>query len=137
MDKYIDYYNDSKKVTYHEQTDISNILKLRAVLKTLPDFCKDYFRAMDPLTTTKTRISYAYDIRIFFQFLLDGHLHFHVPLVIEFKEIPFLPVMFRQIACPAAVYLGGFTRNTEIPNKVFAFLQLLFFQTKHCTCPGK
>ena len=57
MDKYIDYYNDSKKVTYHEQTDISNILKLRAVLKTLPDFCKDYFRAMDPLTTTKTRIS--------------------------------------------------------------------------------
>ena len=37
MDKYIDYYNDSKKVTYHEQTDISNILKLRAVLKTLPD----------------------------------------------------------------------------------------------------
>ena len=65
MDKYIDYYNDSKKVTYHEQTDISNILKLRAVLKTLPDFCKDYFRAMDPLTTTKTRISYAYDIRIF------------------------------------------------------------------------
>ena len=38
MDKYIDYYNDSKKVTYHEQTDISNILKLRAVLKTLPDF---------------------------------------------------------------------------------------------------
>lgn len=50
MDKYIDYYNDSKKVTYHEQTDISNILKLRAVLKTLPDFCKDYFRAMDPLT---------------------------------------------------------------------------------------
>lgn len=33
MDKYIDNYNDSKKVTYHEQTDISNILKLRAVLK--------------------------------------------------------------------------------------------------------
>ena len=67
MDNYADY-NDNKKVTYHEQTDILNILKLRAVLKTLPDFCKDYFRAMDPLTTTKTRISYAYDIRIFFSF---------------------------------------------------------------------
>ena len=52
MDNYTDY-NDNKKVTYHEQTDISNILKLRAVLKTLPDFCKDYFRAMDPLTTTR------------------------------------------------------------------------------------
>ena len=27
MDKYIDNYNDSKKVTYHEQTDISNIFE--------------------------------------------------------------------------------------------------------------
>ena len=69
MNNYTDY-NDNKKITYHEQTDIQNILKLRAILKTLPDFCKDYFRAMDPLTTTKTRISYAYDIRIFFQFFL-------------------------------------------------------------------
>lgn len=60
-----------QKITYHEQTDIKNILKLREVLKTLPGFCRDYFRAIDQTTTTKTRISYAYDIRIFFQFLLD------------------------------------------------------------------
>ena len=60
-----------KKVTYHEQTDIDNTLKLREVLKTLPPFCKDYFRAISATTTTKTRISYAYDIRIFFQFLLE------------------------------------------------------------------
>ena len=59
------------KVTYHEQTDIQNTLKLREVLKTLPDFCRDYFRAIDSTTSTKTRISYAYDIRIFFQFLLE------------------------------------------------------------------
>ena len=61
----------SKRITYHEQTDIDNTLKLREVLKSLPDFCRDYFRAVEPRTTTKTRISYAYDIRIFFQFLLD------------------------------------------------------------------
>ena len=60
-----------KKVTYHEQTDVENTLRLRDVLKTLPPFCKDFFRAMEPRTTTKTRISYAYDIRIFFQFLLE------------------------------------------------------------------
>ena len=59
------------KITYHEQNDIDNVLKLREVLKTLPPFCRDYFRAIDATTTTKTRISYAYDIRIFFQFLLD------------------------------------------------------------------
>ena len=58
-------------ITYHEQTDIDNIRKLREVLKTLPAFAKDYFRAIEPTTSTKTRISYAYDIRIFFQFLIS------------------------------------------------------------------
>ena len=60
-----------KKVTYHEQTDVENTLRLRDVLKTLPPFCRDFFRAIEPRTTTKTRISYAYDIRIFFQFILE------------------------------------------------------------------
>ena len=50
-----------KKVTYHEQTDVDNTLRLRDVLKTLPPFCRDFFRAIEPRTTTKTRISYAYD----------------------------------------------------------------------------
>lgn len=62
---------NTSRTTYREHTDTENILKLRQVLLTLPAFCKDYFRAIDSTTTTKTRISYAYDIRIFFQFLLD------------------------------------------------------------------
>ena len=60
-----------KRSTYREQTDVQNTLRLREVLKTLPPFCRDYFRALEPTTTTKTRISYAYDIRIFFQFLME------------------------------------------------------------------
>ena len=59
------------RITYHEQTDMENVLKLREVLRTLPEFSRDYFRAIDSTTTTKTRISYAYDIRIFFQFLVN------------------------------------------------------------------
>ena len=54
-------------ITYHEQTDMDNIRKLREVLKTLPAFAKDYFRAIAPTTSTQTRISYAYD----FQFLIS------------------------------------------------------------------
>lgn len=56
--------------TYHEQVYIDNTLRLREVLKTLPPFAKDFFRAVEPTTSAKTRISYAYDIRIFFQFLI-------------------------------------------------------------------
>lgn len=57
--------------TYHEQTDIDNTLRLREILKTMPPFARDYFRAIEPTTSTRTRISYAYDIRVFFQFLLS------------------------------------------------------------------
>lgn len=74
-----------KKVTYKEQNDIQNTLKLREVLSTLPDFCRDYFRAIDTTTTTKTRISYAYDIRIFFQFLLDTNPAFKDRTLWDFK----------------------------------------------------
>ena len=58
------------RTTYHDQTNVENTLKLREVLKTLPDFARDYFRAIDATTSSRTRISYAYDIRIFFEFLL-------------------------------------------------------------------
>lgn len=61
----------SQNITYHEQTDMNNIRKLREILATLPNFAKDYFRAIESTTSTKTRISYAYDIRVFFEFLLS------------------------------------------------------------------
>ena len=65
------------RITYRDQTDTENIINLREVLKTLPPFDKDYFRAIDATTTTKTRISYAYDIRIFFQFLIQENPAYH------------------------------------------------------------
>ena len=64
------------RVTYHEENKIKQTLKLREILSTMPPFCKDYFRGIEPTTTTKTRISYAYDIRIFFQFLLSENPRF-------------------------------------------------------------
>ena len=56
-------------LTYHEQKDIENIKKLRGLIKELPPFCADFFRGIEPLTSTRTRIAYAYDLRIFFDFL--------------------------------------------------------------------
>lgn len=57
--------------TYHEQVYIDNTLRLREILKTLPPFAKDFFRAVEPTTSARTRISYAYDIRVFFNFLIE------------------------------------------------------------------
>lgn len=54
---------------YYEQKDIENIQKLRTLLKELPPFCTEYFRGIEPRTSTRTRIAYAYDLSVFFDFL--------------------------------------------------------------------
>lgn len=56
-------------LAYHEQKDIENIKKLRALTKELPPFCTDFFRGIEPRTSTRTRIAYAYDLSVFFGFL--------------------------------------------------------------------
>lgn len=61
----------SNEKTYHEQAYIDHTLKLREILDTLPPFAKDYFRAIESSTSARTRISYAYDIRVFFHFLME------------------------------------------------------------------
>ena len=63
--------------TYHQSTSNQNTVKLRELLKTMPAFCRDYFRGIEPTTTAKTRIGYGYDIRTFFRFLLSQNPMFH------------------------------------------------------------
>ncbi|MCR5792349.1 MAG: tyrosine-type recombinase/integrase [Lachnospiraceae bacterium] len=60
-------------LSYHDQLYIQNTEKLREIRKTLPSFAGDYFRAMEIRTSAKTRISYAYDIRVFFEFLIQSN----------------------------------------------------------------
>lgn len=54
---------------YHDAQNKQNILKLRAVLDTLPPFCQEFFRGIADTTSTRTRLAYAYDVRVFFEFL--------------------------------------------------------------------
>lgn len=63
--------------TYHQSTSNQNTVKLRELLKTMPPFCRDYFRGIEPTTTAKTRIGYGYDIRTFFRFILAQNPMFH------------------------------------------------------------
>lgn len=59
--------------SYHEQTTIDYTLRLRELLKTLPPFAKDFFRAIEPTSSIRTRMNYAYDIRVFFHFLMENN----------------------------------------------------------------
>ena len=72
--------------TYHEQTQIDQTIRLREVLKTLPPFAKDYFRAIEPKSSARTRINYAYDVRIFFHFLMENNPVYKDYTIEEYME---------------------------------------------------
>ena len=57
--------------SYREQVKIENTVKLREFLRELPPYVKEYFRAKETTTSDKTRLSYAYDLRVFFRFLKE------------------------------------------------------------------
>ena len=59
----------NKQFTYHDEQNRNNILRLRELLATLPPFCKEYFFVIEDYTSTRTRLAYAYDLRVFFEFL--------------------------------------------------------------------
>ena len=58
-----------EELQYHEQRDLKNKKKLQELLAALPPFCADFFRGIEPATSSMTRLSYAYDISTFFDFL--------------------------------------------------------------------
>ncbi|MDO4789020.1 MAG: tyrosine-type recombinase/integrase [Johnsonella sp.] len=59
-------------ISYSEQIDKSNILKLRELTLSLPPYCRDFFRGIEQNTASRTRIAYAYDLKVFFQFLISS-----------------------------------------------------------------
>ena len=54
---------------YHDEQSMINITHMREVLATLPGFCKSFFRGIQEYTSSRTRLAYAYDLRVFFEFL--------------------------------------------------------------------
>jgi site-specific recombinase XerD len=64
------------KRPYYEQVDIANTQRLRELLDGLPPFVRDYFRGKEPVTASRTRIAYAYDLGVFFHFLIDQNPYF-------------------------------------------------------------
>ena len=58
---------------YHDEQNTINTTHMREVLATLPSFCKSFFRGIQEYTSSRTRLAYAYDLRVFFEFLHDNN----------------------------------------------------------------
>ncbi len=59
----------NKDEKYYNEQDKINTIKMREVLDTLPRFLRQYFRGIEPTTSARTRLGYAYDLRVFFEYL--------------------------------------------------------------------
>ena len=77
--------NTKNEMNYHEQQNIENVKKMRDVLEKLPSFCKQFFRGINDTTSARTRLAYAYDIRLFFEFLHENN---SVCAKLEIKDYP-------------------------------------------------
>ena len=70
---------------YHDEQNNLNTMRMREVVATLPSFCKQFFRGIQEYTSSRTRLAYAYDLRVFFEFLHTENPHLSK---YEITEIP-------------------------------------------------
>ena len=57
------------KNNYFETRALTSIDKINAILETLPYYVQDFFVGIENRTSPLTRLNYAYDLRVFFNFL--------------------------------------------------------------------
>ena len=68
--------DENHSLSYAEEEKVKNTVHLKGLLEQLPFFCYTYFRGIAQTTSVKTRMGYAYDLKIFFGFLCECHPHF-------------------------------------------------------------
>lgn len=72
--------NKSEIQNYHEQVIRNNIIKLRNLCEELPDFCQEFFFGRAQLISSRTKIAYAFDLKVFFEFIHETKR--------KYKDIP-------------------------------------------------
>lgn len=72
---------------YSDQIDKQNERKLREIQKELPAFCREFFIGIEHTTASRTRLSYAYDLRLFFRYIQENN-PLYAPDKISMHDIP-------------------------------------------------
>ncbi len=57
---------------YKDEIEKRCTLKLRELKKELPDFVDEFFMSIAEITSIRTRVGYAYDLKIFFNYLMEN-----------------------------------------------------------------
>lgn len=73
-----------KERAYYEDVDRRNEERLNHMLSTLPPFCKTFFRGIEHTKQSRTRLAYAYDLGVFFDFMHENNSELHKKKINEF-----------------------------------------------------
>lgn len=103
--------------TYNDQVNHKNTLKLRELLATLPPFCKDFFRSITDTTSSRTRIAYAYDLHVFFEFLHETNGIYKKMDIVDFP-LSILDQLKREDIIEYSEYLSLYvnSQGKEVTN---------------------
>ncbi len=61
----------ARTTDYHVQVERKRLQRLRELMQELPASCGDFFLSIAQTTSSLTRLAYAYDLRLFFQYLVS------------------------------------------------------------------
>lgn len=77
------------KESYFKLRDEENILKVRELRLVLPAFCSEFFLGIEQQTSPLTRLGYARDLKIFFDFLSTDTQEFYrkKPSTLTFEDL--------------------------------------------------
>lgn len=100
---------------FHANTQLMRTKRLREILRELPDVCSDYFLSIEQLTSPLTRLSYAYDLKLFFQYLSSEVPKFGGKQICSFT-IEDIRLITKQDLERYARYLSLYVKNEEIDD---------------------
>ena len=82
---------------YKTELEIELIDRLTDILKQLPYVCSDFFIAISQTTSVKTRLGYAYDLRLFFDFLCENVKSFKDKNILDIEPSDLENVKYKDI----------------------------------------
>ena len=100
---------------YHTQAQLDRTKRLRELQHELPDFCSDYFMAIEQQTSVLTQLSYAYDLKLFFQYLSSELPKFSGKPVTEFTAADISQVTKQDLERYAR-YLTLYVKNETLED---------------------
>ena len=76
-----------KHEDYYVTRNIQDLDKIAELIEQLPPFCEDYFIGIEARTSCQTRLKYAYDLRIFFDYLCKRKFKTLSPTELTIEEL--------------------------------------------------